>query len=220
MILGTTEAEVQHAIDYLTAPDPNSRSRAADGARLVKVGQFAYHVPNWEHYRAIMNAADKREYNTAKKREYRAKAKTQVDRPQKSTKSTQAEAETESREQKQGRKTARAARSSPDTATPTKSKHTALTRERIRILAGKIRQLRQPSGGQNGGLVIRQQAVEELAAQYGTNAPHILAAYNATRARFLIADAKEESFTDQAFREAVFGAEQDAEAHRQADTTA
>lgn len=71
--LGGTESEIVAALDFLQRPDPISRSKAEDGRRIVKDGQFQYRVVNWEKYQAIKNAADKREYNRVKQAEYRSK---------------------------------------------------------------------------------------------------------------------------------------------------
>lgn len=77
-ILGTTKEDVDKSIEYLTAPDPASRSKVLDGRRLVKVGAFFYEVPNHATYRGILNDEERREYFRDKKREQRerdAKAK-------------------------------------------------------------------------------------------------------------------------------------------------
>ena len=72
-ILGGTVEEIVAAIEFLGAPDPESRSKAEDGRRIVKEGQFQYRVVNWEEYQAIRNADELREYNRRKQAEYRAK---------------------------------------------------------------------------------------------------------------------------------------------------
>lgn len=77
-ILGTTKEEIEKAIEYLSAPDPASRSKVLDGRRLVKAGAFFYDVPNHATYRGIINDDERREYFRDKKREQRerdAKAK-------------------------------------------------------------------------------------------------------------------------------------------------
>jgi hypothetical protein len=73
--LGGTEKEVDDALKFLQRPDPISRSKAEDGRRLVKEGQFQYRVVNWEFYQRIKNEDDRREYNRRKQAEYRAKSK-------------------------------------------------------------------------------------------------------------------------------------------------
>ena len=73
-ILGMTIKRVQAAIDYLSAPDPDSRNTDSEGRRLVKDGAFQYFVPGWERYNKIKDEEARREYNRDKKRESRAKA--------------------------------------------------------------------------------------------------------------------------------------------------
>jgi hypothetical protein len=74
MILGCKEKEIITAIEYLTAPDPNSRSKDHEGRRLLPDGQFQYTVPTHETYRRILNEDERREYNRRKQAEHRAKA--------------------------------------------------------------------------------------------------------------------------------------------------
>ncbi len=71
--LGRGFNTLEKAIEYLCEPDPQSRSDAFEGRRLVKEGQFAYHVPSHERYRAIQHEGDRREYLRKKKRESRAR---------------------------------------------------------------------------------------------------------------------------------------------------
>jgi hypothetical protein len=70
-ILGTTEAEVQTAIDFLCAPDPRSRSKEFKGRRLIKRAEFLYFVPQADKYRGIPNERERRQYFRDKKREQR-----------------------------------------------------------------------------------------------------------------------------------------------------
>lgn len=70
-ILGATKEDVEKAIEYLSAPDPESRSKVLDGRRIVKVGAFFYEVPNHATYRGIINDEERREYFRDKKREQR-----------------------------------------------------------------------------------------------------------------------------------------------------
>lgn len=74
-ILGGEEEDVISAIEYLTQPDTNSRTKDFDGRRMVKEGQFQYLVPSWEYYRNIRNEEDRREYNRLAQAKHRAKAK-------------------------------------------------------------------------------------------------------------------------------------------------
>ena len=71
--LGGKEEEVESALKFLQRPDPISRSKAEDGRRIIKEGQFQYRVVNWEFYQRIKNEDDRREYNRRKQAEYRAR---------------------------------------------------------------------------------------------------------------------------------------------------
>lgn len=96
-VIGMSPERAQAAIDFLCAPDPNSRSKVAEGRRLIREGQFAYHVPNHETYRSVKNEDDRREYNRIKKAEERARKSNSV-KPrviELSAVSAQAEADTE-----------------------------------------------------------------------------------------------------------------------------
>jgi len=73
--LGGKVNEVEDALKFLQRPDPTSRSKAEDGRRLVKEGEYQYRVVNWEFYQRIKNEDDRREYNRRKQAEYRAKSK-------------------------------------------------------------------------------------------------------------------------------------------------
>lgn len=70
-ILGAKEPEIQKAIDYLCAPDPRSRSKAEDGRRLIRLGQFAYQVVNGAKYLAVRNAEQKRASDRLRKQKER-----------------------------------------------------------------------------------------------------------------------------------------------------
>jgi len=71
--LGGTEEDVDSALKFLQRADPISRSKAEDGRRIIKEGQFQYKVVNWELYQKIKSEEDRREYNRRKQAEYRAK---------------------------------------------------------------------------------------------------------------------------------------------------
>jgi len=73
--LGGTEEQIEKALRYLTRPDPKSRTKAEEGRRLIKEGQFQYRVVNWEKYQQIKDAKKLREYNRVKQAEHRAKLK-------------------------------------------------------------------------------------------------------------------------------------------------
>lgn len=73
--IGTTQGEIKAAIDWLCRPDPESRNPAHDGRRLIKEGTYQYFVVSFDHYHAIRNEEERREYNRTKKAEERAKKK-------------------------------------------------------------------------------------------------------------------------------------------------
>lgn len=72
-LIGASEKEVRAAIDLLCSPDAKSRSKVADGRRLLREGEFAYRVPNYEAYKAVQNEDDRRAYNRRKQAESRAR---------------------------------------------------------------------------------------------------------------------------------------------------
>lgn len=74
-ILGDSEEDIQGAIEFLTTPDPKSRSKAEGGRRLVRRGEYLYHVVNGETYNAIRNDADKKAYWRDQKKRQRMMAK-------------------------------------------------------------------------------------------------------------------------------------------------
>lgn len=74
-VLGGTPGEVVKALEYLSRPDTQSRSREEDGRRMVKEGQFQYRIVNWDHYQRIRNERDRREYNRLKQKEFRERQK-------------------------------------------------------------------------------------------------------------------------------------------------
>lgn len=72
-ILGCTREEVEQAICDMQKTDPESRNKSHGGAKLVREGQFQYHVPSHEHYRWMQDEDQRREYNRTRQAEYRAK---------------------------------------------------------------------------------------------------------------------------------------------------
>ena len=74
-ILGGTEKEVDAALRFLQQPDPNSRSKAEGGRRLIKEGQFQYRVVNWDLYQGIKSAEARRAYNREAQQKHRLKLK-------------------------------------------------------------------------------------------------------------------------------------------------
>jgi hypothetical protein len=74
-ILGGPVGEIEKAIEFLSHPDPESRSKVEDGRRIVREGQFQYRVVNWGEYQEMRHASDLKEYNRRKQAEYRARKK-------------------------------------------------------------------------------------------------------------------------------------------------
>jgi len=75
VVLGSTEDKIESAIDYLCRPDPRSRNPEEEGKRLIKQGQFQYHVVSHQQYREMRNEDERREYNRLKMQESRARRK-------------------------------------------------------------------------------------------------------------------------------------------------
>lgn len=75
LILGDKIENVEAAITTLCAEDPRSRSKAHDGRRLVREGEFQYFVPNHEAYRGMRDDDDRREYNRVAKQRSRERQK-------------------------------------------------------------------------------------------------------------------------------------------------
>ena len=73
--IGEPEDTIQGAIEFLCSPDPNSRSEAEQGRRLLRVGAFEYLVVNGVRYHQIRNAEERRENNAERQRRFRAKKK-------------------------------------------------------------------------------------------------------------------------------------------------
>ena len=97
-VIGTSPERIQAAIAILSSPDPNSRTKDHEGRRLIREGEFAYHVPNFLTYRSIRNEEDRRAYNREKQREHRQRVKASVNDSQSlSTLSAQAETEAEAK---------------------------------------------------------------------------------------------------------------------------
>jgi hypothetical protein len=75
VVLGATPERIEAAIEYLCKPDPRSRNPEEDGKRLVKQGQFQFHVVSHQQYREMRNEDERREYNRVKMQESRARRK-------------------------------------------------------------------------------------------------------------------------------------------------
>lgn len=69
--LGGPESEVMSAIEYLRSPDPESGTKTEEGRRIVREGQFLHRIVNYEAYRKIWSAMERREYMRTYMQEYR-----------------------------------------------------------------------------------------------------------------------------------------------------
>ena len=74
-IIGETEAEIISAIAKFCAPDLKSRSKAEEGRKLLKQGEYLYHVVNGKEYDAIRNNEERREYWRTQKSKKRLEEK-------------------------------------------------------------------------------------------------------------------------------------------------
>ncbi len=71
LILGCSREEIDKAMEYLLAPDPDSKSKEEDGRRLLKKGEYLYFVVNFKRYRSYKTTSDRRAYNREYMRSYR-----------------------------------------------------------------------------------------------------------------------------------------------------
>lgn len=69
-----TVNEARAAIEILSKPDPDSRSKVEDGRRIVPV-DGGWVLVNHGHYRELMGLEERREYLRVKQAEFRAKRK-------------------------------------------------------------------------------------------------------------------------------------------------
>jgi len=74
-MIGEPVERIQAAIDFLLAPDPNSRSSEEEGRRIVHEGAFSYRVVNHAKYRAARSEEARRTQNREAKRRQRERAK-------------------------------------------------------------------------------------------------------------------------------------------------
>lgn len=72
-ILGDDVETIRSAIEFLCQPDPESRSIAEEGRRLVQAGTFMYEVVNYVEYARLTSAETVKMYNRINKAEYRAR---------------------------------------------------------------------------------------------------------------------------------------------------
>lgn len=74
-VLGCAVGEVTAALDVLTSPDPDSRSKKEEGRRLIQQAAFLYSVPTYADYRAIRDDDGRKEYMRQYMQGYRDKKK-------------------------------------------------------------------------------------------------------------------------------------------------
>ncbi len=74
-IIGETPERIEQAIEYLSSPDPESRSKEEEGRRLLKVGEYEYIVVNGERYNRIRSAEELRQKNREAVYRYRERKK-------------------------------------------------------------------------------------------------------------------------------------------------
>lgn len=74
-VLGTTPEVVEEALAFLKAPDPHSRTKAHEGARIKETGPDHYVILNYAKYRSIRSEEDRRAQLSAAQRRFRAKKK-------------------------------------------------------------------------------------------------------------------------------------------------
>lgn len=72
-VLGIDPKEVREALDYLQAPDEESRSKKDDGRRLIQTGEYEYQIVNYAQYRAIRDPDARKAYKREWMRQKRAK---------------------------------------------------------------------------------------------------------------------------------------------------
>jgi len=70
--LGGTYEEIATAIKKLISPDPESRTKAEEGKRMLREGQFIYRIVNYETYRSMRDEDARRESQRKKTRDKRS----------------------------------------------------------------------------------------------------------------------------------------------------
>ena len=70
-VIGCSEEKIISAIEYLSAPDPESRTKECKGRRIVHEGAFLYRIVNAEAYTRIQKEEHLREYYREQKRKQR-----------------------------------------------------------------------------------------------------------------------------------------------------
>ncbi len=80
--IGCSVDDVRKAIEYLCAPDPNSRNPEHEGRRLLHIEAYTYQVVSWQKYRDMRDDESRRAYQRewiARKRRERKDASANAD---------------------------------------------------------------------------------------------------------------------------------------------
>jgi hypothetical protein len=72
-IIGCPIDDIIEALDFLCAPDPESRNPKNNGIRLIHEGSYVYRLTNFEVYRSIKNNNDLKAYFAQAQRRHREK---------------------------------------------------------------------------------------------------------------------------------------------------
>lgn len=78
-IIGCPEVDIVQAIEYLTSPDPRSRSSEEGGRRLIQIGRYMYQIVNWAYYSELNGDEDQRDYWRKSKAAQRERRKTEAE---------------------------------------------------------------------------------------------------------------------------------------------
>lgn len=70
-LIGEEADVVRGVVARMCGPDPKSRSKDAEGRKLVQVAEYTYQVVNGDYYRKIRNEEERREYQRVKQAGYR-----------------------------------------------------------------------------------------------------------------------------------------------------
>lgn len=75
VVFGESEADIQKAIDFLCSKDPASRSKEADGRRLIRLREssFEYQVVNGAKYQDMRDYEERKVQNREAQQRYRDK---------------------------------------------------------------------------------------------------------------------------------------------------
>jgi hypothetical protein len=88
-------AIISKGIEALEKPDPESRTPAEEGRRIVRLAEtrsWGWRIVNYEHYRRLKSEEERREYHRQYWHKRKAKSKDSTDTQHDSTNSIQAEA--------------------------------------------------------------------------------------------------------------------------------